>query len=224
MPASAMTSGGGTHTADKPIGLLGGTFDPVHNGHLRLAIEAYEALGLDHVRLLPLNQPAHRARPWATAAMRTEMLRAAVAPPLELDMREIERGGVSYTVDTLSDMRRQWPARSLCLLMGLDAYHSLPTWHRAGELLSLAHIVVVARPAIGGSTHADLDELIGNAHADCVDDLHHSSPGRVFFLDIPLLPIAASELRTRCGSGRDIRHLVPPAVHDIITRHRLYQS
>ena len=224
MPAAGLKSGGTEPSAARPIGLLGGTFDPVHNGHLRLAIEAFEALDLDHVRLLPLHQPAHRAGPQAPAAMRVAMLRAALAPPLVLDQREIERGGISYTVDTLVDIRSEWPQRPLCLLMGHDAYQSLPGWHRAGELLELAHIVVVARPAPGAPTVAGLDELIGNAHADRVDDLRSSNAGRVYFLDIPLLPIAASELRARCAAGRNISHLVPPAVHEIINRQQLYRS
>jgi nicotinate-nucleotide adenylyltransferase len=207
-----------------PIGVLGGTFDPVHNGHLRVAIEAYEALRLDHVRLVPLNRPAHRSVPLTGAALRCEMLRAVAVPPLVLDLREIERGGTSYTVDTLAAMRQEWPARPLCLIVGADAYATLPAWHRPAELLELAHIVVAARPGDGIAPHPGLDELTANAQAQSVDELHASGAGRVYFLDIPLLPIAARDLRARCGSGRDIRHLVPDAVHDIIKRHRLYQS
>ena len=207
-----------------PIGLMGGTFDPLHNGHLRVAIEAYERLSLDHVRLIPLHEPNHRAGPVAAPALRLAMLRAALRPPLELDSSEIERGGVSYTVDTLLALRERWPTRSLCLLIGRDAYHGLPRWHRAGELLSLAHIVVASRPTSEARHDPALDVLVANAQAEWVEELHDKRAGRVFFLDIPLLPIASSELRARCTAGRNIRHLVPESVDDFITQHSLYRS
>lgn len=210
--------------AGGPIGILGGTFDPVHNGHLRLAIEACEALRLDHVRLIPLNEPYHRAAPVAAPAMRARLLQAAVRAPLTLDTCEIERGGVSYTIDTLLTLRARWPERALCLIIGRDAYHGLPRWHRADELLSLTHIVVAARPDVGTSHDPALDELVANAQAARVDELHDMRAGRVFFLDIPLLPIASSELRARRAAGRVIRHLVPESVDDLITEHSLYLS
>ena len=219
-----MSDGGRTRAGAKPIGLLGGTFDPVHNGHLRLAIEACEGLDLDHVRLIPLHQPGHREGPIAPVDLRLAMLLACAQPPLVVDTCELDRGGVSYTVDTLHALRREWPARSLCLLVGRDAYQSLPRWQRAPELLELAHIVVAARPEIAADPDPALDELIANAHAGSVNELHDYRAGRVFFLDLPLLPIASSDLRARRQAGRDIRHLVPDSVNDIITEHRLYRS
>ena len=218
-----MSAAARVRAAGRPIGLMGGTFDPLHNGHLRVAIEAYESLSLDHVRLIPLHEPNHRAGPLATPALRLAMLRAALHSPLELDSSEIERGGVSYTVDTLLALRERWPTRSLCLLIGRDAYHGLPHWHRAGELLSLAHIVVASRPASETRHDPALDELVANAQAARVEELHDMRAGRVFFLDIPLLPIASSELRARCAAGRIIRHLVPESVDDLITEHSLYR-
>jgi len=219
-----MSAADGVRAAGRPIGLMGGTFDPVHNGHLRVAIEACEALSLDHVRLIPLNEPYHRAGPVASAALRSAMLQAAVRPPLVVDTCEIERGGVSYSIDTLETMRARWPERSLCLLLGRDAYHGLPRWRRAGELLELAHIVVAARPDIEAHPDPALDELVANAQAARVDDLHDMRAGRVYFLDIPLLPIASSELRARRAAGRVIRHLVPESVDDLIIEHSLYLS
>jgi nicotinate-nucleotide adenylyltransferase len=202
---------------------MGGTFDPVHNGHLRVAIEACEALALDHVRLIPLHEPYHRTGPIASPALRAAMLQVAVRPPLVVDTCEIERGGVSYTIDTLLAMRARWPQRSLCMLIGRDAYYGLPRWRRADELLSLAHIVVAARPDVEAHHDPALDELVANAQAARVDELHDMRAGRVFFLDIPLLPIASSELRARRAAGRVIRHLVPESVDDLITEHSLYR-
>ena len=206
-----------------PIGLLGGTFDPVHNGHLRVALEAAEALALEEVRLIPLNLPGHRPAPVASAAERLAMLRAAARAPLVVDEVEIERGGVSYTIDTLETLRARWPHRPLCLIIGRDAYLGLPRWKRPGDLLSLVHIVVASRPDVDVAHDPALDELTANAQADRVDALHQARAGRVFFLDIPLLPIASSELRARRAAGRSIRHLVPESVDDYITEQQLYR-
>ena len=218
-----MSASEAVRAAGRPIGLMGGTFDPVHNGHLRVALEACEALALDHVRLIPLHEPYHRGAPLASPALRTAMLEAAARPPLVVDACEIERGGVTYTIDTLLAMRARWPQRSLCLLIGRDAYHGLPRWRRAEELLSLAHIVVAARPDVELHHDPALDELVANAQAARVDELHDMRAGRVFFLDIPLLPIASSELRARRAAGRIIRHLVPESVDDLIIEHSLYR-
>lgn len=208
----------------RPIGLLGGTFDPVHNGHLRVAIEALEALDLATVHLLPLYQPGHRPAPTATAADRVAMLEAAVRPPLRVDSIEIERGGTSYTVDTLETLRTRFPHRPLCLLLGLDSFLTLPSWHRPQALLELAHVIVATRPDITSAAAPGLDELIANAQSERVADFHEHNAGRLYFLDIPLLPIASSELRARCRAGRSIRHLVPDAVDDYIGRQGLYRT
>lgn len=208
----------------RPVGLLGGTFDPVHNGHLRVAIEAAETLALAEVRLLPLHIPGHRAAPIASAIDRLAMLDAAARAPLVVDRSEIERGGTTYTVDTLEALRQRLPERSLCLIIGLDSFLTLPSWHRPQALLELAHIVVAARPDVAAAVPAGLDELIANAQSERVTDLHERSAGRVYFLDIPLLPIASSDLRARCSAGRSLRHLVPDAVDDYIGRRGLYRA
>ncbi|MCP5200622.1 MAG: nicotinate-nucleotide adenylyltransferase [Gammaproteobacteria bacterium] len=210
--------------APGPIGLLGGTFDPVHNGHLRAALEALEALELAEMRLLPLNTPGHRPPPLASAAHRCAMLDGAVRPPLVVDRLEIERGGTTYTVDTLEHLRVRFPRRSLCLVIGRDAFYGLPSWHRPEAVLELAHIVVAARPEVVATALPGLDELVGNAQSARVADLHHNTAGRVYFLDIPRLPIASSDLRERLRGGRSIRHLVPDSVDDYIRNHRLYQA
>lgn len=205
-----------------PVGILGGMFDPVHCGHLRIAIEACEALALDHVRLVPVNAPGHRSGAAATTTDRIDMLRAVETAMLRIDLREIERGGVSYTVDTLRSMREQWPDQALCLLLGVDSFRTLPAWSRPQELLGLAHIVVAARPGVTNEPVSGLDELVGNAQSERVSDLHERPCGSVYFLDLPLLPIASSDLRERCRSGRSVRHLVPDAVAEIIADRGLY--
>lgn len=206
-----------------PIGLLGGTFDPIHCGHLRICVEALEALDLDHVRLMPLNVPGHRDPPLASVEARCAMLAVAAYPPLEVDLSEIERGGVSYTVDTLEHLRDRFPTRPLCMILGLDSYRTLPAWHRPAAILDLAHIVVAARPDVNAPALPGLDEIVGNAQSDDVGDIHNAVAGRVFFLDLPPMPIASSDLRRRRRSGRSIRYLVPDKVDDFIRERHLYE-
>lgn len=227
-------SAAGSHGDAAPIGLLGGTFDPIHVGHLRIAIEACEQLGLDHVRLVPLNRPNHRAPAQASAAARADLIRAALADAchadkkpagsaLELDESELERGGVSYTVDTLAMMRERFGTRPLCLLLGHDAYLTLPAWHQPERLLALAHIVVIARPNAPTAGSPALDELIGNAQSEQVSDLHQSAAGRVLFFSPPPLAISSSDIRARLARGDDVRYLVPDPVRARIAERGLYR-
>jgi len=133
------------------IGILGGTFDPIHFGHLRMAQELAESLGLDEVRFIPAARPPHRAQPHGAAEARAEMVRLAISgnPRFVLDTREFERDGPSYMVDTLSCLRAEvGDDTPLCLLLGADAFLGLPTWHRWRELFQLAHVVVAHRPGV----------------------------------------------------------------------------
>lgn len=191
---------------------------------MRLAVEAREALELAEVRLIPVNNPGHRATPQASAALRLEMLRAVLEPPLYADDCEIRRDGTSYTVKTLSEFRAARPTQPLCWLLGMDSYLTLPAWHQPEKLLELAHLVVVSRPGEQVKSSPELDDIVGNAHAHQVSELHEHPAGRVFFLPIPELPIAASELRNKVRKGEDISFLTAPAVIKIINANRLYQS
>ena len=132
------------------LGVFGGTFDPIHCGHLELARELRETLGLSAIRFVPAGDPPHRSAPAASAAQRLAMVELAVAnhPGLEVDAREIERTGRSFTVTTLEELRREDGRRALALVVGADAFLGLPTWHRWREIFGLAHLVVVARPGV----------------------------------------------------------------------------
>jgi len=214
-----------------PIGLLGGTFDPVHYGHLRAADDVRRALGLAEVRLVPAGDPPHRAAPSASAEQRLAMLDLAVAefPGLVVDPREIARAGKSYTVLTLEELRAEVPSRPLVLIVGVDAFAGLPTWHRWREVFALAHVVVVTRPgtsvdeAIGGALG---EEWVARATADPAR-LETTPAGAIYVQPIRPQPISATVIRRALAQGpagvAEVRGLLPPAVLAYIDRNQLYR-
>lgn len=209
----------------RTLGLLGGTFDPVHHGHLRLAIECQERLALDEVRLLPARQPNLRDEPRAGAGDRLAMLEVAVhGTPLKVDSRELTGTGVTYTVETLSTLRQEDPAVVLCFILGQDAFNRLPSWHRWRELLALAHLVVATRPGCAAPEDASLRALLLAARVPDVATLKTRPAGGILLQDIPLLPIAATELRAKVRAGRSLTGLTPPAVVDYIQTRGLYRQ
>ena len=210
----------------KPVGILGGTFDPVHHGHLRLAIEMAEALDLAEVRLVPLFLPPHREPPTAPAALRLCMLNAAVAdtPPLTVDDRELRRARVSYTVETLAGLRGDLPGRPLCLILGMDAFAGLEGWQRWREIIDLAHLAVAKRPGSALSPSGPIQDVLDRHGVTDPSDLHRREAGCLLIRDVPALDISASAIRARIAAGRSPRHLLPDAVLDIIERNGLYRE
>jgi nicotinate-nucleotide adenylyltransferase len=208
----------------QPIGLFGGTFDPIHCGHLRTAFELWQELQLAEVRFVPTGNPPHREQLYADAQLRIAMVKAAITdqPRFLLDDREVRRGGVSYSVDTLTELRTEHPQRSLCLLLGMDAFLGLPGWHRWRELLSLAHIVVAHRPGWRAPTMGPLGELMVDHGTGSVRELHARPAGCVYVHAVTQLEISSTELRALIVAGRDPRYLVPDAVRQIILETRCY--
>jgi nicotinate-nucleotide adenylyltransferase len=208
----------------QPIGLFGGTFDPIHYGHLRTAFELWQALGLAEVRFMPTGSPPHRDQTHATAEHRVAMVRAAVAgiSAFIVDDREVRRTGVSYSVDTLTELRAEYPERSLCLLLGMDAFLGLPHWHRWRELLDLAHIVVAHRPGWKAPTMGPLGEVMVDRGTGAIRDLHDSPAGRVYVRAVTQLEISSTELRQLIVSGQDPRYLVPDDVRSLIRKTGCY--
>jgi nicotinate-nucleotide adenylyltransferase len=209
-----------------PIGIFGGTFDPIHCGHLRTAFELWQELKLAEVRFLPAGSPPHRTQLYASAERRLQMVRAAIAeqPSFVVDDREVRRGGVSYSVDTLMELRREHPQRSLCLLLGMDAFLGLPSWHRWRELLSLAHIVVAHRPGWRAPTIGPLGELMVDHGTGAIRALHERPAGNVYVHSVTQLEISSTELRSLIVAGRDPRYLVPDPVRQIILETRCYAA
>lgn len=207
-----------------PIGVFGGTFDPIHYGHLRTAFELWQAVRLAQVRFLPTGDPPHRDTPLADTALRLAMVRAAIAdqPAFVVDDRETRRQGRSYSVDTLVELRREFPDRSLCLLLGMDAFLGLPAWHRWRELPELAHIVVAHRPGWRAPSTGPLGELMVERGTGSVRELHAAKAGRVFIHAVTQLEISSTELRELIVDGRDPRYLVPDTVREMLRASGCY--
>ena len=206
------------------IGILGGTFDPVHCGHLRLALEIREQLSLDCVRLLPAPNPRLRETPRADASLRLELLAAAVdgEPGLEVDARELGRDGPTVTVETLESFRQEFSGEVLVFILGMDSFRSLDRWHRWQDLLDLAHLVVAHRP--GGSLPGPgpIADLLEQRRCVDVATLKAEPAGRIMICEPPLLDISATRVRSLIAEGRSIRFLVPDQVIESMNRTRCY--
>lgn len=208
----------------QPIGLFGGMFDPIHYGHLRTAFELWQALKLAEVRFMPAGSPPHKQMTHASADLRLAMVSAAIADQkgFVVDDREIRRKGVSYSYDTLAELRAEFPDRSLCLLLGMDAFLGLPDWHRWRELLDLAHIVVAHRPGWKAPTMGPLGEVMVDRGTGSVRDLHEKLAGRIYIRAVTQLEISSTDLRQVITSGQDPRYLVPEEVRKIIRETGCY--
>lgn len=217
-----------------PLGLFGGTFDPVHLGHLRLAEEAADSLGLASVRWIPAGQPAHRAHtakaPQVTAAQRLAMVRLAIAgnPRFALDAAEVDAAAPSYTVPTLERLRADpalGGARPLVLLLGADAFAGLPDWHRWEALFDLAHIAVAHRPGFPIDA-ASLPPALAAAYrarrAETPAALGETPAGRVVTFAMTQLDVSATQIRSLLANGRSPRYLLPDAVIAYIQKQLLY--
>jgi nicotinate-nucleotide adenylyltransferase len=218
--------------AGAPLGLLGGTFDPVHYGHLRLADDVQRALSLAEVRLIPAGQPPHRGAPHARAADRLAMLELARIefPRLVVDRREMRRAGKSYSVQTLEDLRAEDVARPLLWIVGADALLGLPDWYRWRDLFGLAHLVVASRPgvmlepALPPRLRPEWDSRVTTDPA-----LLRTRPaGTIFRQDVTPQPISATAIRAAIARGDDgvaaVRGLLPDGVLAYIDHNRLYRA
>jgi nicotinate-nucleotide adenylyltransferase len=212
-----------------PVGLFGGTFDPIHYGHLRPALEMREQLALSEVRFIPASRPPHRSEPCASPHQRLAMLRLALqgVAGMTIDERELRRDGPSFMADTLRSLRDEVGARPLVLLLGLDAFLGLPSWHEWHSIIEMAHIAVATRP---GWERAQLEangELaqLWRVHGD--DDhavLRQNPAGRIVMTEVTPLAISATKIRAQLQQGRSPRFLLPEPVLDYIERNRLYMS
>jgi nicotinate-nucleotide adenylyltransferase len=211
----------------QPIGILGGTFDPVHYGHLRPAREVQRALELEQVRFIPAAHPPHRATPVASAAQRLHMVELALAdyPGFVVDDRELTRDGPSYSVPTLESLRAEYGNRPLCLLIGADAFDDLQTWHQWERLPELAHLIVMQRP--GWSVPPARSELPEWARSRLCRDgesLARQGGGCLVFQHVTPQAISATDIRNAIARGEAVQDRLPPAVWEYIRAHGLYRE
>jgi nicotinate-nucleotide adenylyltransferase len=206
------------------IGIFGGTFDPIHFGHLRTALDVMQSVGLEQVRFIPLHGPVHRDQPKASPVDRLRMVEAAIADQegFVADDRELRRAGRSYTVDTLRELREAFPGQGLCLMMGMDAFSGFPGWHRPDDILKLAHLVVMRRPGEETLSKAARALLKKHQYPGNIKD-YQQQAGAIVLQTFTQLDISATHIRTLLGQGRLPRYLLPEAVLELILSEGLYQ-
>lgn len=200
------------------IGILGGTFDPVHFGHLKPAMDVKQALGLEQVLFLPNRVPPHRDTPWLSAEQRTRLLEIAIEPlpGFVLDTRELKRTGKSYMVDTLTSLRQDFPEHALCLILGMDAFSGLHQWYQWKKILSLCHLVITERPGFSWPTNPELMALDASRVYDPAA-LKKAEAGGILLQSVSQLDISSSDIRQRLLTRQSIRDLVPEAVeHELL--------
>jgi len=208
------------------MGIFGGTFDPIHYGHLRTAFEMLQALRFDEVRFMPCGNPPHRIEPIASAELRLQMVTVATKGQsgFVVDDRELQRDGPSYSADTLTAIREEFPQRALGLIIGMDAFLGLPKWYHWREILQLAHIVVAHRPGWRAPDMGPLGKLLADRGTHRVRDLHKAASGHIFIHDVTQLEISSSEIRELVAAGRDPRFLMPDSVRDLIEQSDCYAA
>lgn len=206
------------------LGIFGGTFDPIHYGHLRTAFEMLQALRFNEVRIVPCSDPPHRGKTYAPAAERFRMVQLAIAGQAGLvaDDRELQRSGPSYTIDTLLSLRKEFPQRPLGLIIGMDAFLGLADWYRWQDILDVAHIVVAHRPGWRAPDMGPLGDLITERGTHRVDDLHELLRGRIHIHAVTQLEISSSDIRELVAAGRDPRFLMPDSVCERIRETGCY--
>jgi len=217
---------------NKLVGILGGTFNPIHYGHLRMAQELADALGLKEVRFIPSANPPHKTTPIVSAEHRAAMVKLAIADNalFKLDTRELKRSGASYTIDTLISLTEELGREidqniAFCLIMGSDAFAKLNTWHRWQELLNYCHIVLVQRPSIllnQPKLAEELTVLLHDHYTENITDLASKTTGYIHMQKITAQDISATRIRDNLKMGISPRYLIPNKVIEYIQHENLY--
>jgi nicotinate-nucleotide adenylyltransferase len=209
------------------IGILGGTFNPIHNGHLHLAERLQQTLAFETVRFMPAAFPGLKDMPKVSAEQRADMVKLAIVdhPTFEIDTRELERAGPSYTIDSLISLRQELGKKvSICWLIGSDAFARLNTWHRWNELLDYCHFVVVKRPHSQGLTwNAEIQSLVELHQTNNLNSLKNLDSGKILIQEIAALDISSTEIRENIASKSNVSDVMPRSVINYIQQHQLYQ-
>ena len=207
------------------IGVFGGTFDPIHFGHLRPMLEVRDSIGLEQVRIIPCGQPPHREGPAAAAEQRWAMVQLATRGVRGFvpDDREMRRKGPSYMVDTLTSLREDFAGKPLCLVLGMDSFLGLTGWHRWQHLTELAHLVVMTRPGWEWSDDGELGRMVEDSLTGNAGDLADSPSGRTCFCEVSALDISSTRIRELIRDGRSVRFLLPETVREYLETNAIYK-
>ena len=209
------------------LGIYGGTFDPVHFGHLRPALDVKQALKLEQMRFIPVGQPPHREQPGVSGEHRIRMLQRAIEAEdsFVIDDREYRREGASYMVDTLQSLRDEFKQTPLCLVIGYDAFLGLAGWYQWEKLITLAHLVVTYRPGWQRTQHQDMVELndLVLQHQCGIGELSDSLHGGLVFVPVTAMDISSTLIREKIQLGESISYLTPEPVAEYIQQHQLYR-
>ena len=202
------------------IGIFGGTFDPVHYGHIEPAMSVKQALGLEQLRFIPNREPPHRETPWLDVDQRLSLLQTALADyeGVVVDERELKREGPSYMVDTLLSLKEDFPQQDFCLIIGMDALMGIHRWHRWRELFKLCHIVVTQRPGFDESVitqnmDADEADFVQQKITRDISDLSLQPTGKILLQSVPQLDISSTMIRDSLSRGEDISQWMPAAAY-----------
>lgn len=207
------------------IGILGGTFNPIHYGHLRVAQETAEAFGLSQVKFLPAAKPPLKTEPKVMAKQRAEMVQLAITtnPLFSLDTRELERNGPSYTIDTLESLRAEHPRDGLCLIIGTDAFTHFDQWYRWQQILDFCHLIVVSRPSIRDLQLTEqLSKLLQQHQSHDIKQLSQQTHGLIAIQTVTALDISSSQIRSLVRAHQNPAYLCPESVIQYIQDHLLY--
>ena len=202
------------------IGIFGGTFDPVHFGHIKPVLNVKQALNLSQIRFIPNSVPPHREEPWLSAEQRLSLLQSALEEydDMVVDPRELDRGGPSYMIDTLRSLKSDYQDESICLVIGMDAFFGIAQWRQWKQLFELCHLVVTTRPGfdqalileqVGAENYPFLAEKM----TQDIETLKQENAGKIFLQSVPLLDISSTEIRTRLLKGEDVSQLMPDEAH-----------
>ncbi len=214
-------------SAANSVLIFGGTFDPVHNGHLHTATDVAELLGVNQVRLIPCGEPAHRSPPIATAAQRLKMLQLAVEGQASfvIDTQELARSGPSYMVDTAANLRSELGQQCcICLMMGMDAFLGLPNWHQWQKIPEYLNLVVMERPGWQKMQHEALQPLLERCQVPTIEALKSAPAGKILMVTVSKLAISASQIREKISAGEPVDGLLPKAVLELIETEKIYQN
>jgi len=210
----------------RKIGIFGGTFDPIHYGHLRPALEILDAFSLDSMLFIPAGQPPHRRAPRASAEQRLAMVRAAVQgePHFQVDERELKRSGPSYMADTLLELQREYSGAALVLVLGTDAFLGLPGWERWREVFDYAHVAVAHRPGWWLQAEGELASLLAERFDANPRRALERPAGSILLRPVTQLEISSTRIREEAAAGRELRYLVPDAVRELIIKSACYRK